>query len=81
VVAKVRTPKRAWIQRLHRPYEDLIKAGVVDPKKVTRIALQNASSVASLLLTTEAAVAEKPEPKKDMPPMPGGGMGGMGGMY
>jgi chaperonin GroEL len=61
-------------------YEDLTKAGVIDPKKVARIALQNAASVASLLLTTEAAVVEKPEPKKDMP-MPGGGMGGMGGMY
>jgi chaperonin GroEL len=58
-------------------FEDLIKAGVIDPKKVTRIALQNAASVASLLLTTEAAIAEKPEEKKDMPPMPGGGMGGM----
>ena len=63
-------------------YEDLIKAGVIDPKKVTRIALQNASSVAGLLLTTEAAIAEKPEGQEaDMPPMPGGGMGGMGGMY
>jgi chaperonin GroEL len=62
-------------------FEDLLKAGVIDPKKVTRIALQNAASVAGLLLTTEAAVAEKPEPKKDMPPMPPGGMGGMGGMY
>ncbi|MEW5774958.1 MAG: chaperonin GroEL [Thermodesulfobacteriota bacterium] len=60
-------------------YEDLVKAGVIDPKKVTRIALQNASSVAGLLLTTECAIAEKPEPKKDMPPMPGAG--GMGGMY
>jgi len=58
-------------------YEDLVKAGVIDPKKVTRIALQNASSVAGLMLTTECAIAEKPEPKKDMPPMPGGGMGGM----
>jgi chaperonin GroEL len=62
-------------------FEDLLKAGVIDPKKVTRIALQNAASVAGLLLTTEAAVAEKPEPKKDMPAMPPGGMGGMGGMY
>jgi len=61
-------------------YVDLIAEGVIDPKKVTRIALQNASSVASLLLTTEAAIAEKPEPKKDAPAMPGG-MGGMGGMY
>jgi chaperonin GroEL len=62
-------------------FEDLVAAGVIDPKKVTRSALQNAASVASLLLTTECAIAEKPEPKKDMPPMPGGGMGGMGGMY
>ncbi len=58
-------------------FEDLVAAGVIDPKKVTRSALQNAASVASLLLTTECAIAEKPEPKKDMPPMPGGGMGGM----
>ncbi len=62
-------------------YEDLIKAGVIDPKKVTRIALQNAASVAGLLLTTECAIAEKPQDKKDAPAMPGGGMGGMGGMY
>ena len=61
-------------------YEDLIKAGVIDPKKVARIALQNASSVASLLMTTEAAIAEKPDDKKDSPAMPSG-MGGMGGMY
>jgi len=66
-------------------YEDLIKAGVIDPTKVVRTALQNAASVASLLLTTEAMVADKPEEKGDggggMPPggMPGG-MGGMGGM-
>ncbi|MDQ7830195.1 MAG: chaperonin GroEL [Desulfovibrionaceae bacterium] len=84
VVAKVKESKDGSMgfNAATGVYEDLIKAGVVDPKKVTRIALQNASSVASLLLTTEAAVAEKPEPKKDMPPMPGGGgMGGMGGMY
>ena len=71
-------------------YEDLIKAGVIDPKKVTRTALQNAASVAGLLLTTECAIAEKPEPAGagGMPGgMPGGmgggmpGMGGMGGMY
>ena len=70
-------------------YEDLIKAGVIDPKKVTRIALQNAASVAGLLLTTECAIAEKPQPAEagGMPGMPGGmgggmpGMGGMGGMY
>jgi len=64
-------------------YEDLIKAGVIDPTKVTRFALQNAASVAGLLLTTECMIAEKPEENKGggmpMPPM-GGGMGGMGGM-
>jgi chaperonin GroEL len=63
-------------------YEDLTKAGVIDPTKVVRFALQNAASVASLLLTTEATVVEKPEEKEQMPAMPpGGGMGGdMGGM-
>jgi len=59
-------------------YEDLVKAGVIDPTKVVRSALQNAASIASLLLTTEAIVAEIPEDKKESP-MPGGG--GMGGMY
>jgi chaperonin GroEL len=62
-------------------YEDLMKSGIIDPTKVVRFALQNASSVAALLLTTEAMVAEKPKEKEEMPPMPpGGGMGGMGGM-
>jgi len=62
-------------------YEDLVKAGVIDPTKVTRIALENAASVAGLLLMTEACIVEKPE-KKEMPMMPpGGGMGDMGGMY
>lgn len=56
---------------------DMIKAGIVDPVKVTRSALQNAASIAAMLLTTEALVAEKPEEKKEMPPMPGGG--GYGG--
>jgi len=59
--------------------EDLIAAGVIDPTKVVRSALQNASSIASLLLTTEALVCDIPEEKKEAP-MPGGG-GGMGGMY
>jgi chaperonin GroEL len=54
-------------------YEDLMKAGVIDPTKVTRFALQNAASVAGLLLTTEAMIAEKPEKKPDLPPMPPGG--------
>jgi chaperonin GroEL len=61
-------------------FEDLLKAGVIDPAKVTRAALQNAASIASLLLTTECLVADKPEPASAMPAMPGGGMGGMGGM-
>jgi chaperonin GroEL len=60
--------------------EDLVKAGVIDPAKVTRAALQNAASIAALVLTTECLVADKPE-KKAPPAMPGGGgMGGMGGM-
>ena len=62
-------------------YENLIKAGVIDPTKVTRTALENAASVASLLVTTEAVVYEKKEKEPAMPPMPGGGMGDMGGMY
>jgi chaperonin GroEL len=57
-------------------YEDLVTAGVIDPTKVVRTALQNAASIAGLLLTTEAVVVEKPMDEK-MPPMPGGGMDGM----
>jgi len=60
-------------------YVDMIKAGIIDPTKVTRIALQNAASVASLMLTTEVMVTELPEEKEKMPSMPPGG--GMGGMY
>ena len=62
-------------------YENLIQAGVIDPTKVTRIALENAASVSSLLITTEAVVYEKKEDQPAMPAMPGGGMGDMGGMY
>ena len=60
-------------------YEDLVKAGIIDPTKVTRTALQNAASIAGLLLTTECVVVEKKEDK----PAPAGGPpgGGMGGMY
>ncbi len=61
-------------------YENLVAAGVIDPTKVVRTALQDAASVAGLLITTEAAIAEKPEDKAAMGGMPGGGMGGMGGM-
>ncbi|HLE34214.1 MAG TPA: chaperonin GroEL [Bacteroidota bacterium] len=57
-------------------YENLIKAGVIDPTKVSRIALENAASVAALLLTSEATIVEKPEEKKSSPMMPPGGMGG-----
>src|SRR5258708_23961553 len=60
-------------------YEDLVKAGVIDPAKVTRTALQNAASIAGLMLTTEAMVSEIPEDDKGSPAMPGG-MGGMSGM-
>jgi chaperonin GroEL len=61
-------------------YVDMIEAGVIDPTKVSRSALQNSSSIAALLLTTEALIADKPEKDEKMPPMPAGGMGGMGGM-
>ena len=63
-------------------YGDMLEWGIIDPTKVTRIAIQNASSVAGLMITTEAMIADKPKDDKDMPQMPaGGGMGGMGGMY
>ncbi|WP_075352045.1 chaperonin GroEL [Algoriphagus marinus] len=58
-------------------YEDLFKAGVIDPTKVTRLALENAASIAALLLTTECVVADKKDDSPAMPPMGGGGMGGM----
>ncbi len=61
-------------------YEDMIAAGVIDPTKVTRFALQNASSVASLMLTTQCMIADKPEEKSAMPAMPPGGGGGYPGM-
>ncbi len=81
VIDKVAGAKGAFgFNAQSEEYEDLMKAGVIDPTKVVRSALQNAASVASLLLTTEAMVAEKPEKKKSMPGMPPGGMGGMGDM-
>ncbi|MCI0698868.1 chaperonin GroEL [candidate division KSB1 bacterium] len=80
VVQKVKESKDAnfGFDADSEQYGDLIKAGVIDPTKVTRVALQNASSVAALLLMTEATIVEKPE-KEKTPPMPPGGMGG--GMY
>ena len=61
-------------------YVNMLAKGIIDPTKVVRAALQNAASIAGLLITTEAMVAEKPKKDAGMPAMPGGGMGGMGGM-
>jgi len=82
VTEKVKNEKGAFgFDAAQDEYADMIKAGITDPTKVVRLALQNAASVASLMITTEALVAEKPEKKAPYPPMPpGGGMGGMGGM-
>ena len=81
VVSQVEDAKGAnGYDALKDEFVDMLKAGILDPAKVVRLALQNAASVAGLLLTTECMITEIPEPKKD-PPMPsGGGMGGMGGM-
>ncbi|HEX6511732.1 MAG TPA: chaperonin GroEL [Chloroflexota bacterium] len=68
--------KDSGFNALEGKYEDMFKAGIVDPAKVTRSALQNAASIAAMLLTTETLITEKPEPKQAMPPMPPGG-GGM----
>jgi chaperonin GroEL len=78
IVEKVRAAKEAnfGYNALSDTYEDLVQAGVIDPTKVTRTALQNAASIAGLLLTTEAIVVEKKE-EKPAPAAPGGGMGGM----
>ncbi|MDF1592323.1 MAG: chaperonin GroEL [Desulfobacterales bacterium] len=79
VIDKVKNGKDAYGYNAdNNTYEDLIAAGVIDPTKVVRFALQNAASVASLMLTTEAMIADKPEEKQDAMPG-GGGMGGMGG--
>jgi chaperonin GroEL len=83
VIEKVKDGKDAFgFNAQTEVYEDLIKAGVIDPTKVVRCALQNAASVSSLLITTEAMVADKPEPDQGGGAMGGGGMppGGMGGM-
>ena len=79
VVQKVKEGKGAFgFNARTEEYGDLLEMGVLDPTKVARAALQNAASVAGLLLTTESVVADMPEPEAAMPPMPGGG--GMGGM-
>jgi len=80
VAEKVKEKKGAFgFNAQTEQYEDMIEAGVIDPTKVTRYALQNAASVASLMITTQCMIADKPEDKKGME-MPPGGMGGMGGM-
>jgi len=63
-------------------YKDMVAAGIIDPTKVVRVALQDAASVAGLLITTEAMIGDRPEPKgaAGMPPGGMGGMNGMGGM-
>jgi chaperonin GroEL len=83
VVQRVKSEKtNIGYDALQEDYVDMIVAGVIDPTKVARSALQNASSIAALLLTTEAVITDKPEKDRAMPAMPpGGGMGGMGGMY
>ena len=78
MVEKVKTAKcNEGLNAANCEMTDLVKAGVIDPAKVTRSTVQNASSIASLVLTTEALIAEEPEPEAPMPP---GGMGGMEGM-
>ncbi len=79
IVNKVReSAEGVGFDALKEEYVDMVKAGILDPAKVTRSALQNATSVASTLLTTESVVSTIKEPE---PPMPAGGAGGMGGMY
>jgi len=79
IVERLKAEKGAFgFDAAKEEFTDMNKAGIIDPTKVVRFALQNAASVASLLITTEAMVAEKPKKEQSMPPMPpGGGMGGM----
>jgi len=85
IVEKLRSEKKGiGFDAAEGEYVDMVKMGIVDPTKVTRSALQNAASIAGMVLTTECLVSDKPEEKKDVPAMPGGGgmPGGMpGGMY
>jgi chaperonin GroEL len=81
VVNKVKESKGSnGFDARNEEYVDMLKAGIIDPTLVTRTAVQNAVSIAGLLLTTEATVSDKPEPPAPAPAMPGGDMGGMGGM-
>jgi len=78
VVNKVKEGEDAFgFNAYSEKYENLFEAGVIDPTKVTRVALENAASVSGLMLTTECAIVDKPEPEKPAPPMPSG----MEGMY
>ncbi len=78
VVQEVKNGKGAYGYNAREDkYEDMINAGIIDPTKVTRLALENAASIAGLLLTTEAVISDIPEEKPDAPAMHGGGMGGM----
>jgi chaperonin GroEL len=80
VVMKVREGKDSFgFNARTEKYEDLKEAGVIDPTKVTRVALENAASIAAMVLTTECVINDIPEPKEAAPAMPNG-MGGMGGM-
>ncbi len=82
VAEKVKNGKTNFgFNALTGEYEDLVKAGIVDPAMVTRATVENAASIAGMLLTTESLVADKPEEKGAGPAMPPGGMGGMEGMY
>ena len=80
ILEKVRSSKKPGFgfDAYKEVYCDMVQSGIVDPAKVTRSALENAASVAAMVLTTESLVADKPEPAA---PMGGGDMGGMGGMY
>ena len=82
IVDKIKnTDKKGYgYDALKNEYVDMVERGIIDPTKVTRSALQNASSIAAMLLTTESLVTDIPEPEAP-PAAPGGGMGGMGGMY
>ena len=82
IVMEVKKNKKAsyGFNAATEEYMDMIEAGIIDPTKVTRTALQNAASIAGLMITTECVVADKPEDDKKMGGMPGGMGGGMGGM-
>ena len=82
IVMEVKKNKKAsfGFNAATEEYGDMIEAGIIDPTKVTRTALQNAASIAGLMITTECVIADKPEDDKKMGGMPGGMGGGMGGM-